>query len=124
MDAVNYIKSRNRMCANYLAMEGHCENCELYKEGAYSGICTPCAKGIPQAEKAVEIIEKWAKAKPAKTRQSKFLELYPNAELDGNNLIMIAPCQVDDSVREENRHCRDCYCDKCRRDYWMQEVEE
>lgn len=80
-------------------------------------------------ETDTEIIErvlKWAKEHPVKTRQSKFLKQWPDAEISDDGLPSIAPCQLNVGLI----HCKsqkDCedreVCDKCRRDFWLKEIE-
>lgn len=80
-------------------------------------------------ETDTEIIERvleWAKEHPVKTRQSKFLKQWPDAEISDDGLPSIAPCQLNVGLI----HCKsqkDCedreVCDKCRRDFWLKEIE-
>lgn len=101
MDAVKFIEERNRMC------------------GTMSE-----AWGV-DAEQIVKNTEKWAAAHPRKTRQSIFLELYPETVLDGNGVITICPVALSKSHRSNSGGCKnpDNRCDDCRREFWMQEVE-
>ena len=72
---------------------------------------------------AVKFVERWAVAHPAKTRQSVFLEQFPNAPIYTNtHNVALDPCLVDTALRG---HCPTGRgCDICRREFWMQEVEE
>lgn len=71
----------------------------------------------------VSKVEQWAKEHPAKTRQSVFLEQFPNAPIYTNtHNVALDPCLVDTALRG---HCPTGRgCDICRREFWMQEVEE
>lgn len=62
----------------------------------------------------------------SKTRQSVFLEQFPNVRFDINGIIDISPCQVDQKQYPLNGkdRCRFQSCFDCRREFWMQEVEE
>ena len=61
MDAVEYVKQRDRMCDYYV-------NCGDCPAGNYEGCAS--LSGIP---KLIHIVEKWAKEHPVKTRQDEFL---------------------------------------------------
>ena len=72
---------------------------------------------------AVKFVERWAVAHPAKTRQSVFLEQFPNAPIYTNtHNVALDPCLVDTTLRG---HCPTGRgCDICRREFWLAEVEE
>ena len=118
MDAVKFVKEYLRMCTKV----DDCEDCPVYK----TDFCTVPAKERSQesAEEIVELVEEWSAAHPRKTRQSVFLEQYPNARIDSQAVIYVCPADAyGDKVcpkNEENVHmpCRDC-----RRNFWLQEVE-
>lgn len=71
-------------------------------------------------------LERWAKrireargetpGEKKKTRQSEFLKMFPNAQMDGCTVAM-CPGKVD-----ENVDCR-LQCDDCRKDFWLAEVK-
>lgn len=73
-------------------------------------------------EGMVEAAEQWAAEHPVKTRQSVFLEQFPNAPIYTNtHNVALDPCLVDTALRG---HCPTGRgCDICRREFWMQEVE-
>lgn len=73
MDALEFIRERNRMCKSF---GDGCMSCPFYKEGDN-------CMAILWEEEMVPIVEKWSEEHPRKTRQSKFLEQYPNAKVDG-----------------------------------------
>lgn len=54
-------------------------------------------------------------------RQSKFLKMFPNAQLDFDGVLGIAPCGVDKDFKSE--YCNSDNCHKCRAEYWLAEVE-
>ena len=72
---------------------------------------------------AVKFVEQWAAAHPVKTRQSVFLEQFPNAPIYTNtHNVALDPCLVDTTLRG---HCPTGRgCDICRREFWLAEVEE
>ena len=78
MDAVEFVKTLSRMC------DAECIKCEFWKRRSRWESCNAWQKNHP--EEAVEIVEKWAKEHPAKTRQSEFLKLFPNAQTDSGCL--------------------------------------
>ena len=74
----------------------------------------------------VEQVEQWAKAHPEKTRQSEFLKQWPDAEISDDGLPAIAPCQLNVELLqcESQKDCEERgVCDKCRRDFWLKEIE-
>lgn len=74
-------------------------------------------------EGMVEAAEQWAAEHPVKTRQSVFLEQFPNAPIYTNtHNVALDPCLVDTALRG---HCPTGRgCDICRREFWLAEVEE
>lgn len=117
MDAVKFLKTLCRMC------NCECFNCEFRKRLSVFETCTAWRKTHP--DEAVAIVEKWAKEHPAKTRQSVFLEQYPEAELTQDGFISICPVVVSAAYRIENGICANPSekCDDCRRKFWLAEVK-
>ena len=84
------------------------------------------AEGIP-AEDVVKEVKEWSAEHPRKTRQSVFLEHYPDAPRDKYNLLTGCPkcldanasCFVDKNATVKKFKC----CAICRREFWRQEVE-
>lgn len=117
MDAVKFVKEYLRMCTNV----DECEDCPVYK----TDFCAVPAKERSQesAEKIVELVEEWSAAHPRKTRQSVFLEQYPNARVNINTgLLNVYPCAIEQGM-ENTFYCGSISCADCRRKFWMQEVE-
>ena len=114
MDAVEFLKVLGRLCNNYLCGD-NCpliDSCDDESDDGYV--------------RKVQIVERWAKEHSEKTRQSEFLKQWPDAEISDDGLPSIAPCQLD--VRlidgESPKDCEDIgVCDKCRRDFWLKEIE-
>lgn len=122
MDAVKFLREKARMCNE----NPTCNQCELYKSEID---CTgsSCKKWMEEyPEDAVAFVEKWAAEHPTKTRQSVFLEQYPEAELTKDGVITICPIAVSAAHRDENGGCVDTNqkCADCRRKFWIAEVEE
>ena len=114
MDAVEYVKQRERMCDYY----SDCDKCPA-KE------VIGCAN-ITKISQMVPIVEKWAKEHSVKTRQSEFLKQWPNAEISDDELPSIAPCQLNVELLqcESQDDCEERgVCGKCRRDFWLKEIK-
>lgn len=121
MDALKFIEERNRMCDRYWQADGDCDDCPL----VYTRECNEMRNMVDDSGKAVgkvvEIVEKWSKEHPRKTRQDVFLEQWPEAELvDG--IIDVNPCRLVVAFRL-GQECHKTFCYDCRREFWMQEVE-
>lgn len=99
MDAVKFIEERNRMCGTMSEVWG------------------------VDAAQIVKNTEEWAAAHPRKTRQSVFLEQWPNARPADDGVLTFCPKRFDFHIS-----ClAECHslkkCSDCRREFWMQEVE-
>ena len=110
MDAVEYVKQRDRMCDYYV-------NCGDCPAGNYE----ECAS-LDVIPNMVPIVEQWAEEHPVKTRQSEFLKMFPNASVGYNGTLVICPSQADtkavaECVRSERN------CDKCKHDFWLKEIK-
>lgn len=110
MDALEFIRERNRMCKSF---GDGCMSCPFYKEGNH-------CMALLWEEEIIPIVENWSAAHPRKTRQNKFLEQYPNAKVDGRNILCACPANVygDEVCLNDSAYCSDC----CR-DFWSQEIE-
>lgn len=103
MDAVKFIEERRRMCK---------------ATRRYSPIML---EGISPKD-IVKEVEEWAAAHPRKTRQSVFLEQYPQADIDNTGLLILCPKRISADIRV-TADCMRQGCSDCRREFWMQEVE-
>ena len=57
------------------------------------------------------------------TRQSVFLERYPNARLDDDNVLVICPRSIEQNGCDKfDDHI--LMCSDCRRKYWSEEVQD
>ena len=114
MDAIKYLKTLRRMCNCEC-----CSQCKLGKRLIVHETCTAWRKAHP--EEAVAIVEQWAAEHPVKTRQSVFLEQWPNCIVDHDGIVGMCPRSVDKNyICDLNRFAG---CLDCRREFWMQEVE-
>ena len=114
MDALEFIRERNRMCKSFGV---ECENCPANKDS--------CCDILAWKEELVTIVEKWSKENPRKTRQSVFLEQYPETILDSYGVLQFCPTSISAAHRDSNGACKDPerLCKDCRREFWMQEIE-
>ena len=74
----------------------------------------------------VAIVEEWYAEHPRKTRQSVFLEQYPEAAaLDEYGVLRICPIGISAAHRGNDGLCKNPErpCVDCRHEFWMQEVE-
>lgn len=106
MDAVKFIKEWNRM----LKVEGRVPCIEI------------CTTRTP--EETVSSVEEWSATHPRKTRQSVFLEQYPEAVLDKFGVMQMCPMAISAAYRDSDE-CKnpERSCVDCQREFWMQEVE-
>ena len=117
MDALEFIRERNRMCKSFGDGEG-CMSCPFYKEG------NRCM-AILWKEEIIPIVEKWSKENPRKTRQDVFLEQYPDTIIDSYGVLGFCPTSISAAHRDSNGACKDPerLCRECRKEFWSQEVE-
>ena len=124
MDEVKFIEERNRMCN---AHSPGCEGCRIDEAKPVISECVSWAFVNP--EKAVQIVEEWSAAHPRKTRQSVFLEQWPEANVDkSTGVLIICPAALKKEYRDDRGACNaysieSGVCNDCRRKFWMQEVE-
>lgn len=124
MDAIQFFKTVGRICKKN---NEKCDECPLDK--------CPCSAYInymveteqdKDIEEMVKIADRWAKEHPDKTRQSEFLKTSPNADL--KIITRLLPCSLDSTLKP--LRCAKygylsitCRCDRCRDDYWNEEVD-
>ena len=109
MDALEFIRERNRMCKSFGAC---CNNCPADKNAS--------CDSFAWKEELVAIVENWSRENPRKTRQSIFMEQYPNVKcVDG--IVAFCPKMISTNLSCPGR--ADIDCPTCRREFWSQEVE-
>ena len=113
MDAVEFIKERNRMCNSF---SPDCKGCCVDEAKPVMDECFRWILDNP--ERAVQIVEEWSAAHPRKTRQSEFLKQWPEAKVDGTGVLKVPPCYLKNMKCPYTNCCYDC-----RREFWTQEVE-
>lgn len=127
MDAVEFLEKHNRMCG---ALGDECTDkdgtlCPLLVAARKVGKgCYGYTKSHPA--EAVEIVERWAKEHPKKTRQSELLKLFPRVDMTADGVIAFCTESMDSTfvcpIKERDRY--DPECGDCRKKYWLEEVED
>lgn len=112
METAKFLKEATRMCKTYRS----CDCCP-----ANDGYCiTRRQKDKDDFAKYVEIVEKWSRENPAKTRLNEFLDMFPNAAIT-DGIVDICPAKLDDTIECDNSRDGGCY--DCKRKYWLTKVE-
>lgn len=109
MTALEFLKAKVRMTQN---CNVDCLDCPLsYRNNKTGKSCTKFI--ITSPEKAIEIVENWAKEHPVKTFLSDFFEKYPDAQIDDNGLPNICPYYLGyTDITDEgdcNWDCKKCW---------------
>lgn len=86
-----------------------CSSCKHASRDQEEYPCSRCSRGY------TDLFE----PKPKKTRQSEFLEHYPNAK-KCKDILKICPAEVDIDYKVCETYSE---CPDCRKDYWLKEVE-
>lgn len=120
MDAVKFLQERARMCNSF---SPGCKGCRMNEEKPVTSGCYRWMFENP--ERAAKIVEEWSTAHPYKTRQSVFLEQWPEAYIHEDGYLDLCPLEVSAAHRDADGCCAilDRQCPDCRREFWMQEVE-
>ena len=118
MEALEFLKERKRMCRSF---GGSCSGCPGEKVRCALNSLT----SDDDCKPIVAAVEEWSAAHPRKTRQSVFLEQYPEARIGDDGVLQIYPCSISASHRNARGNCVTMghKCPDCRREFWMQEVE-
>lgn len=110
-----FLREWKRMCKHQTG----CSTCKLPLFGVNNLFqCQYYFKYYPK--EAIEIVQKWSDENPKKTRQSEFLEHYPNAKVD-DGVLDICPLCVDGNFHFNG--CNVFECADCERMYWLAKVE-
>lgn len=108
MDVAEFFSEFRRMCKS----SSDCAKCQYHGD--------KCDNAIELLKKTVSMVEQWSREHPRKTRQSVFLEQFPNAKIV-EDALAICPYNlglIDKCKSKLGRLCFDC-----RREFWTQEVE-
>lgn len=116
MDAVEFLRTAYRMCDTYR----ECDSCPA----AWNACFVNPTDRRRNPDGVVAAVENWSKDHPAKTRQSEFLQQFPNADL-----TRLQPCIIEKDKRPTRcikyiDEAGRSLCDECRKDYWNEEVSE
>ena len=118
MDALEFLMERKRLCDSY-------RGCVVCPFGAAECVFRDMTSE-DNCKRIVTAVEQWSKEHPRKTMQSVFLEQWPDAIISHDGLPEVAPCQLCVGLIH-GKSTGDCekkgLCAKCRREFWMQEVE-
>ena len=110
MDAIDYVKARNRMCKTF----EKCHQCPL--RDAHYG----CMEKKHAAEDVVKTVHEWVDGIPKKTLQQIFLKHFPNANVLRCGVLDMCPERIDTTFQ-----CTFfCDCNDCKKKYWSQEVPD
>mgnify|MGYP004621433755 CR=1 FL=1 len=103
------------------AFENNCGICPMcIGNNGTNELCAKLVMKFP--DKANEIILKWCKEHPVETRLDRFLKMFPKANIC-RGCLEISPCNVD--IRQfDSEKCGTKSCAKCRKEYWLAEVDE
>lgn len=123
MDAVKFIEERNRMCKSF---GDRCTGCPA--SNACNDNSCGCAVGQEStldAAAQVAMVEEWSAAHPRKTRQSVFMERYPESLVGDSGVLRLCPRYISAAHRDGDGGCKEpvIKCVDCCREFWMQEVE-
>lgn len=99
MDAMEFLSEAKRIC------DQHTEPCNTCAANEFCGFTPEFPSDFgetTQMQKMVELVETWSKEHPHKTRQSVFLEQYPEAQIDDNGVLSACnePCPMADMAHE------------------------
>lgn len=119
MDAVKFIEERNRMCESF---GDGCTGCPASNACKNELCCAFDLGSTLDATAQIAIVEEWSAAHPRKTRQSVFLEHWPNAKVFVDGVLDFCPQELDSRYPCQSTDV-EMRCQSCRRKFWMQEVE-
>ena len=119
-----------RRCDSYRTV-CKCDSCPIGKLSRKEDfLCDDFIRKYPRhANKAVLI---WCKEHPVKTRQDKFLEMFPNADVSLGYLDICPMKVMGVDWNPDELNCTYTIsqirqieiCEKCLKSYWLAEVEE
>lgn len=117
MDALEFLRERKRLCDSYKG----CVGCPFGPAGCVVRDMT----SENTCKRIVDAVEKWSVEHPLKTRQSVFLEQYPETVLDEGGVVPICPLTLSKAHRNSSGRCKNPkkLCIDCRSEFWMQEVD-
>ena len=102
MDALKFLSEAKRMC------DQHTEPCNTCAANEFCGFTPEFPSDFAettQMQKMVELVETWSKEHPHKTRQSVFLEQYPEAQTDDSGVLSVCPAVIFPPHRKDGGGC-------------------
>lgn len=110
MDAVEFLKEKERMCESI-----SCTRCKfIYFDNDDASICSEYMRNHP--EEFVKEVEQWSKENPKQTYLSEFLQKYPDACITETN----TPVTCLGELYKDIDNCDDySNCNEC----WNQEIK-
>lgn len=115
MDSVLFLKTISRMCSSY---DSECDGCPIAIEIKRKGEYLDCYGFIKlYIEEVVEVVEKWDKEHPVKTRQSEILKIFPNIPKTPDGYLNICPQELVPFRCDTNTECGACL-----QDFWSMEI--
>ena len=117
MDTVEFFKTANRLCKNQRC----CTEFPIHKNGM-GCMVNADDDSVKSIEETVSKVEQWAEDHPVKTRQSKFLKLFPNAPKSGRVLDSCPRTLNIDYMPPKG--CENISCGACKTDYWNEGVTD
>lgn len=110
-----------RMCSKYAILD--CQHCPLSQNNNRLGCsCDDFMRAF--SDEANEIILKWCKEHPVKTRQSEIQKIIPEIVLNVGGYVDICPNDIDRDFNRKRLCDNYSGCTKCKKEYWLAEVEE
>lgn len=122
MDAIKFIKERNRMCKSF---DAGCKGCPAFDAFDDRTCCAVGQESTMDAKDQIAMVEEWSTANPRKTRQSMFLEQWPEAQVGDDGVLSICPSTISSAHRNKYGGCANygVSCTVCCREFWMHEVK-
>lgn len=105
----NFFKEWDRMCKSCDINYDFCMKCILYNAVSVKN----------DIDSAIKMVQNWSDDHPYMTRQSKFLESFPNAIITEDGFLELCPYDIDSTFKCDGGTT----CNSCRASYWLEGVE-
>lgn len=115
MEALEFFRERKRLCN----LQKNCSGCPFDKDNCSVSNIMP----DEDYKRVIATVEQWSKEHPRKTRQSVFLDQWPETEIDPYGYLMVCPKRISADCRIRYGNCANRVCSDCHREFWGQEVE-
>ena len=119
METVEFFKEWRRVCLK----NTDCDNCP-FVHSCHTSL-SPDEYTDNEIKAIILDVEQWAREHPVKTRQSEFLKMFPEADVNENGILEVCPALLFASHRGKKGGCSTLNrsCDDCRKKFWSTEVE-